>query len=224
MFIVFAGMCQDWASRIVIKDLKLYVNNKCAIYLFLYLSSKILQGLILLALTALLDPLRPPSCEAGARFCQSPSKTQLAVLYTSLALASFGSAGTQFTLAAMGAGQFANPNHQRCFFNWHFFTYYVATLVSLVGIIYIEDNLSWALGFALCAVANLLALVIFVLGRRYYCLLKPQGSPYTALARVMVAAFHKRNVLLSSNSQDYCHEPQEGHQKMSVTTPSNNFK
>lgn len=180
--------------------------------------------MILLTLTAILDPLKPPSCESGSSLCQHPSKPQLFVLYTSLALASLGTAGTRFTLATMGADQFSNPNHQGIFINWHFFTFYAATLVSVVGIIYVEDNLSWELGFGLCVLANLLGLVIFVLGKRFYRLLKPQGSPFTMLACVMVAAFRKRKILLSSKMEDYCHEPQEGQKKMMGTTSSNNFK
>ncbi|KAI3746227.1 hypothetical protein L6452_08651 [Arctium lappa] len=183
-----------------------------------------LLGLILLTLTAILDTLKPPPCETGSSFCQNPSKSQLAILYISLALASLGAAGTRFTLATMGADQFNNPNHQGVFFNWHFFTFYAATLVSVVGIIFVEDNVSWGLGFGLCVVANLVGLVIFVFGRRYYRLLKPQGSPFTGLACVMVAAFRKRKVALSFKSEDYCHEPQGEGRNTLRTTPSNNFK
>ncbi|PWA74683.1 Major facilitator superfamily domain, general substrate transporter [Artemisia annua] len=187
-------------------------------------SSLSLLGITLLTLTAMLDPLKPPSCETGSSFCQNPSKPQLFVLYTSLALASLGAAGTRFTLATMGADQFNNSTHQGIFFNWHFFTFYAATLVSVVGIIYVESNVSWGLGFGLCVLANLVGLVVFVLGKRYYRLLKPQGSPYTALARVVVAAFRKRKELQSSNSQDYYDETQKGQRNIVGTTPSNKFK
>ncbi|XP_071701609.1 LOW QUALITY PROTEIN: protein NRT1/ PTR FAMILY 2.7-like [Rutidosis leptorrhynchoides] len=187
-------------------------------------SSLSLVGVMLLTLTAILDPLKPPSCESGSSSCRQPSKPQLFVLYTSLA--SIGAAGTRFTLATMGADQFNNTNHQGVFFNWHFFTFYAATLISVVGIIYVEDKVSWALGFGLCVLANLFALVIFVLGKRYYRFLKPQGSPFTRLACVIVAAFQKRNVLLSSKLEDYYQEPQERQNKMveTITSPSNNFK
>ncbi|KVI07903.1 protein NRT1/ PTR FAMILY 2.7-like [Cynara cardunculus var. scolymus] len=188
-------------------------------------SSLSLLGLILLTLSAILDMLKPPPCETGSSFCQNPSKLQLAILYTSLALASLGAAGTRFTLATMGADQFNNQNHQGVFFNWHFFTFYAATLVSVVGIIYVEDNVSWGLGFGLCVTANLLGLVIFVSGKRYFRLLKPRGSPFTGLACVMVVAFRKRKAALSFKKEDYCHEPRDGGRKTTLrTTPSNNFK
>ncbi|KAI3723968.1 hypothetical protein L2E82_35732 [Cichorium intybus] len=187
-------------------------------------SSLSLLGLILLTLTAILDQLKPPSCETGSPFCQNPSKAQLTILYTSLALASLGAAGTRFTLATMGADQFNNPSHQGVFFNWHFFMFYAGTLVSVVGIIYVEDNVSWGVGFGLCVATNLLGLVIFVFGKRYYRLLKPQGSPFTGLACVMVAAFRKRKVLLSLKKEDYFHELKDDGRKREGTTPSKNFK
>ncbi|KAJ9542762.1 hypothetical protein OSB04_029268 [Centaurea solstitialis] len=125
-------------------------------------SSLSLLGLILLTLTAILDTLKPPPCESGSNLCQNPSKPQLAILYVSLALASLGAAGTRFTLATMGADQFSDQKHQGVFINWHFFTFSVAMLVSVVGIVYVEDNVSWGVGFGLCVAANLFSLVVCV--------------------------------------------------------------
>ncbi|CAH1442128.1 unnamed protein product [Lactuca virosa] len=183
-----------------------------------------LAGILLLTLTATLDSLKPAPCENGSNLCMDPSKSQLAILYMSLALSSIGLAGTRFTLATMGADQFDNPKDQGVFFNWHFFTMYAGTLVSVVGIIYVEDNVSWGLGYGLCVAANLIGLVIFVVGRRNYRLLKPQTSPFTGLACVVVAAFRKRKVLLSLKSEDYCQEQRDGGTKSVRTTPTNSFK
>ncbi|KAL7615517.1 hypothetical protein Lser_V15G01912 [Lactuca serriola] len=182
-----------------------------------------LVGILLLTLTATLDSLKPAPCENGSDVCVGPSKSQLAILYMSMALSSMGLAGTRFTLATMGADQFDNPEDQGVFFNWHFFTLYVGLLVSVVGIIYVEDNMSWGLGYGLCVAANLIGLVIFAVGKSRYRLLKPQESPFTRLACVVVAAFRKRKVLLSTKSEDYCQESYEG-TKLVRTTPTNSFK
>ncbi|KAI3738135.1 hypothetical protein L2E82_28154 [Cichorium intybus] len=183
-----------------------------------------LAGILLINLTAILDTLKPAPCENGLTVCMAPSKTQLAILYTSLALSSMGLAGTRFTLATMGADQFDNPKHQGVFFNWHFFTMYAGTLVSVVGIVYVEDNVGWGLGYGLCVAANLIGLAIFVVGKRYYRLMKPQSSPFTGLACVIVAAFRKRKVFLSSKSEDYWQETHAGGTKFVKTTPTNSFK
>ncbi|KAI7737944.1 hypothetical protein M8C21_015137, partial [Ambrosia artemisiifolia] len=181
-------------------------------------------GILLLTLTSTLAQLKPTPCENGLSTCKGPSKAQIGILYTSLALSTVGVAGTRFTLATMGADQFVNPKHQRVYFNWHFFTMYAAMLVCMVGIVYIQDNVSWGLGYGLSGAANLIGLAAFVLGSRHFLLLKPQGSPFTGLACVLVAAFRKRKALLSLRIEDYCQEPQAGGTKLVGTTPTTSFK
>ncbi|OMO77208.1 Proton-dependent oligopeptide transporter family [Corchorus olitorius] len=172
-----------------------------------------LLGTGFLALTATLDSLRPEPCNNNGAlnsFCKAPSKLQFLVLYGGIALAAMGVGGTRFTLATMGANQFHSPQHQATFFNWNFFTQYTAAVVSSTAIVYIEDNVGWAWGFWICFAANFLALAIFLLGNRFYFHDKPQGSPFLNIARVPVAAFKKRNLILSSMTKDYCHnEPNQ---------------
>ncbi|XVE59137.1 hypothetical protein DITRI_Ditri05aG0021600 [Diplodiscus trichospermus] len=52
----------------------------------------------------------------------------------------------------------------------------------------------------------LIGWVIFLLGNHFYRHDKPLGSPYTSLARVILAALRKRNILLSADGKDYYHE------------------
>lgn len=139
----------------------------------------------------------------GSELCQPTSTLQDAVLYTGIALASIGLGGTRYTLATMGANQFDKPKNQASFFNWYFFTLYSTTAVALTVIVYIEDNAGWRWGFGLCVLTNIIALAVFLTGTRFYNFDKPQGSPFVALARVVVAAFRKRKLQLSSESKDY---------------------
>lgn len=163
-----------------------------------------MQGVSLLALTATLRSLKPQPCVVGSELCQPTTKLQLAILFTSITLASIGSGGTRFTLATIGANQFDKPKNQATFFNWFFFTLYVASVVSATVIVYVEDNVGWKWGFALCVIANLFGLAIFLSGTRFYRFDKPQGSPYIGLARVIVATTRKRNLRTSSDeSKDY---------------------
>ncbi|XP_040991174.1 protein NRT1/ PTR FAMILY 2.7-like isoform X2 [Juglans microcarpa x Juglans regia] len=75
--------------------------------------------------------------------------------------------------------------------------------VSSTVIVYIEDNLSWRLGFGLSAIANFIGLAFLLLGNRFYLHVKPHGSPFTGLIRVIVATIRKRKVQLSSKTEDY---------------------
>ncbi|KAK7840107.1 protein nrt1/ ptr family 2.7 [Quercus suber] len=161
------------------------------------------SGILLLALTAALKSLRPQTCVNGPSLCPIPTKIQFAVLYMGIVLASIGQGGTRSTIAAMGANQFDNAKDQAVFFNWYVVILYASAVLGSTVIVYIEDSYSWALGFGICVVVTLIGLAIFLLGNRYYRHIKPQGSPFTSLARVIVAATRKRNIPISSKSGDY---------------------
>ncbi|EYU18886.1 hypothetical protein MIMGU_mgv1a026356mg [Erythranthe guttata] len=164
-----------------------------------------LLGTLLLVLTAAIKHLRPPTCENGSSECKYPSHLQFAILYLGLALASLGTAGARFTIAPMGADQFDSSKHQGIFFNWYIFTMYSATVISSTAIVYVQDNVSWAWGFSLCAMANVFGLVVFLSGSRFYRIVKTQGSPFKSLAQVIVGAINKRRMVLSDKSEDYYH-------------------
>ncbi|CAK9169132.1 unnamed protein product [Ilex paraguariensis] len=192
-----------------------------------WISSSIsLLGSILLALTAILHSLRPQPCENGSStLCKNPSKLQFAVLYGGIALASIGVGGTRFIVATMGANQFKKPKAQSTFFNWYFFTIYTAAVLSTTAIVFIEDNVSWACGFGITVAANALGLAIFLLGNRFYHHVEPEGSPFTGLARVVVATIRKRKVgQLSSGSENYYHGHDGVPLKIMAATPTKSFR
>ncbi|CAH8267541.1 unnamed protein product [Arabidopsis lyrata] len=175
-----------------------------------------LMGVALLTLTASLDSLRPRACETASSLCQSPSKTQLGVLYTAITLASIGTGGTRFTLATAGANQYEKTKDQGSFFNWFFFTTYLAGAISATAIVYTEDNISWTLGFGLSVAANLFSFLVFISGKRFYKHDKPLGSPFTSLLCVIFAAVRKRKAVVSTNEKDYHNE--------SITMPTKSFR
>ncbi|XVF20189.1 hypothetical protein REPUB_Repub11eG0176400 [Reevesia pubescens] len=181
-------------------------------------------GMILLTLTAKLRSLKPPPCETGSSFCQTPSKQQFAILFVSIAMASAGLGGSRYTLATMGANQLDKSKDKETFFNWFFFTIFASCIISTTAIVYVEDNISWALGYGICFAANFAALAIFLAGHRFYKRDKPQGSPFTGLLRVVIAALRKRKVLLSSRSEDYYHEEHNGRNKVMPATPKWSFR
>ncbi|KAE9445167.1 hypothetical protein C3L33_22935, partial [Rhododendron williamsianum] len=83
------------------------------------------------------------------------------------------------------------------------FTLYTSSAISTTAIVYVEDNVSWGWGFGISAAANVVGLVVFVLGSRFYRRLQPKGSPFLGLVRVVVAVFRKRNLVVSNRSEDY---------------------
>ncbi|KAG4132209.1 hypothetical protein ERO13_D08G017950v2 [Gossypium hirsutum] len=175
------------------------------------------------ALTAMLDPLWPQPCQHGSTSCPTPSKVQFCILYSGIALAAVGVAGTRFTIAAIGANQFDNSKDQRVFFNWFTISLYTSMVLGATVIVYIEENVSWVFGYWLCVAVNVIGLVVFLSGKRYYRHIKPQGSPFLSLAHVVVATIVKRKVPLSSRAEDYYHK-EDGPKEKPVSLPSKSFR
>ncbi|RZC68162.1 hypothetical protein C5167_031418 [Papaver somniferum] len=67
------------------------------------------------------------------------------------------------------------------------------------------DNFGWDWGVGICLVANLVALVVLLVGKRYYRRVELERSPYKSLARVVVATFQKRKVSTSPENRTFYH-------------------
>ncbi|XP_010244999.1 PREDICTED: protein NRT1/ PTR FAMILY 2.7-like [Nelumbo nucifera] len=187
-----------------------------------------LLAVILFTITATSSSLKPPPCvnigsAAAAESCKTPSKLQYGLLYSAIALGAIGMGGSRFTTATMGADQFNNAKDQGIFFNWYFFILYVASAAGATVIVYVEDNVGWGWGYGIAIGANTVGLLAFLIGKRYFRHAKPKGSPFTSLARVLVATIRKRKVAVSSQTQDYYY----GHgdlTKLPYPPPTPSFK
>ncbi|KAI6669342.1 hypothetical protein NL676_004227 [Syzygium grande] len=181
------------------------------------------MGMVLLSLTATLNSLRPKPCGNKSSSCKAPSNLQFAVLYMGIVLTALGVSGVRFTIATLGANQFESQKDQSTFFNWFFFAQYASCVLSSTLIVYIEDSVSWALGFWLCAAVNLIGLAVFIAGNQYYRHETPPGSPLLSLARVLVASFRKRKLQLTLNSDEFYYG-QHGQNKEVDVLPKKNFR
>ncbi|KAK1312563.1 Nitrate excretion transporter 1 [Acorus calamus] len=155
-------------------------------------------GMVLFTLTTSLPSLRPHQCSKAATTVScsggGPSTSQIAVLYSALALMVIGGGGSRFTNATLGADQFNTARDQDVFFNWYFVVFYVSSIIGSTVIVYIEDNVGWGFGLGICAAVNAAAVVVFLIGRRFYRVTEVTGSPFTGLARVVVASVVKWGV------------------------------
>ena len=158
--------------------------------------------MLVLCLTAAIAKLHPPHCETkGIRNCPGPTPWQMAFLLSSLGLLVVGAGGIRPCNLAFGADQF-NPNTESgkrgisSFFNWYYFTYTFAMMVSLTFIVYVQSNVSWSWGLAIPTFLMLLSCVLFFVGTRIYVILKPEGSPLASIVQVIVAAVKKRQLKL----------------------------
>ncbi|KAK2357468.1 protein NRT1/ PTR FAMILY 2.9 [Trifolium repens] len=169
----------------------------------LYGSFASLLGILTITLTAGIHQLRPITCEDVHKpHCQHPKDWQLGILFAGLGLLSIGAGGIRPCNIAFGADQFDTNTEKGkgqlvSFFNWWYFTFTIALVIALTGVVYIQTNISWTLGFAIPTMCLAFSITIFLLGRKTYIYKKPQGSVFTDMAKVISAACRKRKLHLS---------------------------
>ncbi|XP_048230364.1 protein NRT1/ PTR FAMILY 2.11 isoform X2 [Ricinus communis] len=162
-------------------------------------------GMLVLMLTAAVPNLHPSKCVAGeSSNCIGPAAWQLAFLLSAFGFLVIGAGGIRPCNLAFGADQF-NPNSESgkkgisSFFNWYYLTYTFAVMVSVTIIVYVQSDVSWAIGLGIPALLMFLSCTLFFLGTRIYVIVKPQGSPLTSVVQVLVAAAKKRELKLPEN-------------------------
>ncbi|KAK8994188.1 hypothetical protein V6N11_045296 [Hibiscus sabdariffa] len=124
---------------------------------------------------------------------------QVILFFFSLYLVAFAQGGHKPCVQAFGADQFDAQDPEECkskssFFNWWYFGIAVGIVVTLLVVTYIQDNLSWVLGFAIPGIVMIVALLVFVLGTTTYrfSVKGDEVSPFVRIGRVFVLAFRNR--------------------------------
>jgi peptide/histidine transporter 3/4 len=104
----------------------------------------VIQGMVLLTLSAALPALKPGPCPADSSLpCPAASASQLAVLYLGLYLIALGNGGIKPNVSSMGADQFDESHakekkHMSSFFNWYYFIISIGSLLSVTVFVYIQ--------------------------------------------------------------------------------------
>lgn len=175
---------------------------------FLTASVIYLLGMSLLTLSVSLPALRPPPCkDANLDNCRKASTMQLAVFFGALYTLAVGTGGTKPNISTIGADQFDDFHpkekaHKLSFFNWWMFSIFFGTLFANTVLVYIQDNVGWALGYGLPTLGLLISVAIFLAGTPYYRHRLPTGSPFTRMAKVIVAALRKSKVSVPSDPKE----------------------
>ncbi|XP_019181498.1 PREDICTED: protein NRT1/ PTR FAMILY 5.2-like [Ipomoea nil] len=171
----------------------------CAIYL---------SGMGLLTLAVSIHGLKPPHCsDPNAADCPKATTLQLAVFFGALYTLAIGTGGTKPNISTIGADQFdehdpKEKGHKLSFFNWWMFSIFFGTLFANTVLVYIQDNVGWTLGYGLPTAGLAISILIFLAGTPFYRHKKPSGSPFTRMARVIVAALRKWSVPVPADPKE----------------------
>ncbi|KAL5702379.1 hypothetical protein ACHQM5_027605 [Ranunculus cassubicifolius] len=168
---------------------------------FVISSAMYLVGMCLLTLSVSLPALRPPSCPGipDENCDKRASVFQVGIFYCALYIIALGTGGTKPNISTMGADQFdENEPKERIqklsFFNWWMFSIFFGALFASTFLVYIQDNVNWTVGYALPTLGLGISILVFLVGTPFYRHKPPSGSPFTKMAKVIVAALRKWNV------------------------------
>lgn len=161
-----------------------------------------------------------------------PQHARTTLFFSALYITALGEGGHKPCVQTFAADQFdENTPEQRkaksSFFNWWYLGIVVGATISVLVVVYVEDNISWTIGFAIPTLAVGLALSIFILGSSTYRKERPVGSPFTSVAQVVVAAIRKRHLTEMSSGRGlyYSDDDVAGHGlQVLKLAPTNQFR
>lgn len=171
--------------------------------------------MILLWSTTIIPQARPAPCDQSTGICVSPTIFQIIYLCTSLGLISIGAGGIRSSSLAFGvdqlekAGFHKRPLLKERYFSWYYAAYTLSILIAITCVVYIQDNLGWAIGFAVPAVLMAFGVCVFFLASPFYVKLKSKTSLITGFVRVVVASYKNRHFKLS-NATNYAYHCRAG--------------
>ncbi|XP_022956845.1 protein NRT1/ PTR FAMILY 4.6-like [Cucurbita moschata] len=166
-------------------------------YLIYLISAAIqLLGLAVLLIQAKIPSLMPPPCYRHANhgtMCQEASGGKEAMLFAGLYLVALGVGGIKGSLPSHGAEQFddSTPHGRKrrsSFFNYFVFCLSCGGLIAVTLVVWVEDNKGWEWGFGIAMLSIVLSMIVFFAGSPLYRNKIPNGSPFTTISKVLVAA------------------------------------
>lgn len=169
-----------------------------------------LSGFILLSVQAHLPQLKPPKCNMTSNGdgdpCIEAQGLKAFVFFVALYLVALGSGCVKPNMISHGADQFNkdNPNQSKklsTYFNAAYFAFSMGELVALTLLVWLQTHSGMDVGFGVSAAAMAMGLISLVSGTLFYKNKRPQGSIFTPIAQVFVAAILKRRHVSPSKPQ-----------------------
>ncbi|CAM0904046.1 unnamed protein product [Alopecurus aequalis] len=177
-----------------------YIQRTTAIFVF---GPFVVLGYMLLALQAHLPSLHPLDCEINKEpnNCEPAEGWNLTLLYLSLLVFAVGEGCMRSCLPFLGGDQFGNDDPKETqlkgrFFSWLKFANSLGALIGLVFLVWIENNLGWAIGFMVSALTVFVGLFVAASGLPFYRTHKPNGSQLTRILQGIVTSSKKRQTAI----------------------------
>uniref|UniRef100_A0A0E0AME1 Uncharacterized protein n=1 Tax=Oryza glumipatula TaxID=40148 RepID=A0A0E0AME1_9ORYZ len=148
-------------------------------------------------------PSAPALCNTES--CSSMNGTQHLVYFSGLYLTAIGCGGVRSALLPLGADQFNNDSSldiqkRRNFFSLFYICVIFGVITSGTIVVWIQENVSWAIGYGVATACIALALIGFLVGTPIFRRHEPHGSPVRSVFQVIVASFRNLALELPADS------------------------
>lgn len=155
------------------------------------------QSLGVFTMSQYIPSLRP--CNTTLNSCEQVSKVHELVFFIAAYLMALATGGYKPCLESFGADQFDDSHSEERKQKMSFFNYWSIALctglfLGVTLIVYVQDYVSWGLGFLILTITMVVSVFVFILGRPFYRYKVALGSPLTPLLHVLVAAVAKRKL------------------------------
>lgn len=164
--------------------------------------------MIFLTLATSLTSLRPQQCSTQDSMCRHASVSQGVFLFFALYVVDVGAGAFQAVVTSLGADQFDEEDpkekiQKTSFFNWYYQSINIGGLLAGTFFVYIQDNVSWGLGFGAALISVVIGTICFLAGTPFYRHHKPGGNPLTRIGQVVVASVRKWRLKTTASSDLY---------------------
>ncbi|RDX68580.1 Protein NRT1/ PTR FAMILY 2.13, partial [Mucuna pruriens] len=157
--------------------------------------------MVIVMLTAGVPQFHPAPCSSRQQQigeCIGQTNIEMGILIFGLFWLSIGTGGIRPCSIPFAVDQFDLTTAEGRQGSSSFYTLYYTTqtLIMMINqtlLVYIQDSVSWTLGFALPGLFMFISIVLFFAGTKVYAYVKPEGSNFSSIAKVLVAAKHKRH-------------------------------
>jgi len=159
----------------------------------------------IIMLTAWVPQFHPSPCSLQQQqlgTCKGHTNLQLGILLSGFFWLAIGTGGINPCSIPFAIDQFdlttiEGRQGTRSFYNFYYVIQTVLLLINVTLVVKIQDSFSWTLGFALPCLFMVVAIVFYFAGAKVYAYVEPEGSIFSRIAQVFVAAKCKRHIHIS---------------------------